>query len=430
MRHLFFICLIAISSLLTAQDFSKIIETKAQAIQNKLVTWRRHLHQHPELGNREINTAKYITDHLKTLNLDITTNVAKTGVVALLKGGKPGPVIALRADIDALPVYERNSLPFKSKDSTMYNGGKVAVMHACGHDSHTAILMATAEVLSTMRKDIAGTVKFIFQPAEEGAPQGEEGGAALMVKEGVMDNPKVDVIFGLHISSLQDNGNIYYKSGAFMASADWFNIRINGKGAHGSAPWLGVDPINVGSQIVTSLQSIIGRQMELTKAPSVITVGRFNSGVRENIIPEFAEIAGTIRTLDSADQVKIHERIKTMASNIAEAHGATATVTIDTKTLVTFNTPWLVEKTVPILAKAVGVDNVQNATWTTGAEDFSYYGLKAPAFFFNLGARQKGVPKEKAGGHHTPDFFIEDDQLFVGVKAFCNLVFEYPKLKL
>ncbi len=410
-----------------AQDVSKTISEKATAIQSKLIEWRRHLHQNPELGNREFKTAEYITKHLKSLGLEIKTGVAKTGVVAILKGAKPGPCIALRADIDALPVYERNNLAFKSKDSTIYNGQKVAVMHACGHDTHTSILMATAEVLSSMKKEIAGTVKFIFQPAEEGAPDGEEGGAALMVKEGVMDNPKVDVIFGLHINSLYDNGKIFYKSGAFMASADWFSIKVKGKGAHGSAPWLGVDPINVGAQIVQGLQSIVGRQMELTKAPVVITVGKFHSGIRQNIIPEDALIEGTIRTLDSAAQVKVWERIRTLATNIAEANGATAEVIFDNKTLVTFNTPWLVDKMIPSLQTAAGVQNVQPIEWTTGAEDFSFYGLKAPAFFFNLGARQKGVTKENAGGHHTPNFYVEDDQLHVGVKAFCQLVFDYGK---
>lgn len=425
MKFLVFTVLVFSFFKLNAQDISKTIAAKATAIQPKLVEWRRHLHQNPELGNREFKTAEFIAKHLKSLGLEVKTGVAKTGIVALLKGAKPGPVIALRADIDALPVYERNSLPFKSKDSTTYNGQKVAVMHACGHDAHTAILMATAEVLVALKNDIAGTVKFIFQPAEEGPPEGEEGGAALMIKEGVMDNPKVDVIFGLHIKSVYDNGTLYYKSGAFMASADWFTIKVKGKGAHGSEPWLGVDPIQVGSQIVQGLQSIVSRQMELTKAPVVITVGKFYSGIRQNIIPEEALLEGTIRTLDSAAQVKVWERIKIMATNIAAANGATAEVSFDTKTLVTFNTPWLVEKMIPSLQTAAGKDKVKPIEWTTGAEDFSYYRLKAPAFFFNLGARQNGVAKENAGGHHTPDFYIEDDQLSVGVKAFCQLVFDY-----
>jgi amidohydrolase len=425
MKILVSIILVFSFSASNAQNINNTIATKATAIQTKLVEWRRHLHQNPELGNREFKTAEYIAKHLKSLGLEVKTGVGKTGVVALLKGGKPGPVIALRADIDALPVYERNNLSFKSKDSAIYNGQKVAVMHACGHDTHTSILMGTAEVLVAMKNELAGTVKFIFQPAEEGAPEGEEGGAALMIKEGVMENPKVDVIFGLHINSLYDNGGIFYKSGAFMASADWFSIKVKGKGAHGSAPWLGVDPIQVGSQIVQGLQSVVSRQMDLTKAPVVITVGKFHSGIRQNIIPEEAMLEGTIRTLDSAAQVKVWERIRTMATNIAEANGATAEVSFDTKTLVTFNTPWLVEKMIPSLQTAAGKEKVKPIEWTTGAEDFSYYGLKAPAFFFNLGARKNDVVKEKAGGHHTPDFYVEDDQLNVGVKAFCQLVFDY-----
>jgi amidohydrolase len=429
MKQLLFFIFTLISIVTFSQDISKTISDKATAIQTKLVEWRRHLHQNPELGNREFKTAAYIAAHLKSLGLEVKTGVAFTGVVAILKGGKPGPCIALRADIDALPVYERNTLSFKSKDSTDYLGTKVPVMHACGHDAHTSILMGAAEVLASMKKDIAGTIKFIFQPAEEGAPGNEEGGAALMVKEGVMDNPKVDVIFGLHINSLYDNGKLYYKSGAFMASADWFSIKVKGKGAHGSAPWLGVDPINVGAQIVQGLQSIVGRQMELTKAPVVITVGKFNGGIRENIIPEEALMGGTIRTLDSAAQVKVWERIRLMTTNIAEANGATAEVTFVTKTLVTFNTPWLVEKMLPSLQTAASKENVKPIEWTTGAEDFSFYGLKAPAFFFNLGARKNGVAKENAGGHHTPDFYVEDDQLHVGVKAFCQLVMDFPKAK-
>jgi amidohydrolase len=427
MKFLVLIILVFSFSVSNAQNISNTIATKATAIQTKLVEWRRHLHQNPELGNREFKTAEYITKHLKSLGLEVKTGIAKTGVVAILKGGKPGPVIALRADIDALPVYERNSLPFKSNDSTLYNGGKVPVMHACGHDSHIAILMGTAEVLVAMKNDIAGTVKFIFQPAEEGAPQGEEGGAALMVKEGVMDNPKVDVIFGLHISSMLPVGEIHYKSGSFMAAADWFTVTVKGKGSHGSQPWYGIDPITIGAQIVQGFQNIVSRQMELTKAPAVITVGKINGGVRENIIPEEMTMAGTIRTLDSFMQKDIIRRMKQTAENIAEASNATAIVTFENKTLVTYNTPALVEKILPSLQTAAGKDKTKTIEWTTGAEDFSFYGLKAPAFFFNLGGKPANAEKGKAAPHHTPDFYIDDSQLDVGVKAFCQLVFDYGK---
>jgi amidohydrolase len=412
---------------LHAQEQRSQIDVQSKAIQNQLVEWRRHLHQHPELGNREFKTAAYIVAQLKNLGLQITTNVAKTGVVAILKGDKPGPVIALRADMDALPVKERVNIPYASTDSSMYGNTKVAVMHACGHDAHVAMLIGAAKVLSAMKKDIAGTVKFIFQPSEEGAPEGEEGGAALMVKEGVMDNPKVDVVFGMHIESWIPAGDIQYKSGAFMASADLFTIKVKGKSSHGSQPWLGVDPISVSAQIIEGLQNIVSRQMDITKAPAVITVGKINSGVRFNIIPEEANMEGTIRTLDSKMQIDIHERIRLTATKIAEASNAVAEINFYNKTLVTYNTPELVEKMLPSLQTAAGKNNVRPMDWVTGAEDFSFYGTKAPAFFFYIGGMPRGNDAKNAPPHHTPDFMIDDSQLFVGVKTFCQLVLDYPK---
>jgi amidohydrolase len=428
MKIFFVSAFLLIGSFVNAQDIQAVIAAKSNAIQIKLVEWRRHLHQNPELGNREFKTADYIAKHLKSLGLDVQTNVAHTGVVAILKGSKPGPVMALRADIDALPIYERSGLPFASKDSSEYMGQKVPVMHACGHDTHTAVLMGTAEVLVAMKKEIAGTVKFIFQPAEEGAPGNEEGGAKLMVKEGVMNNPKVDVIFGMHINSLYNIGELYYKSGAFMAAADWFSIKVKGKGSHGSQPWFGIDPISISAQIIQGLQNIVSRQMELTKAPVVITVGKITGGVRENIIPETVLLQGTIRTLDSAMQQDVHRRIKQTAENIAAASNATVEVGFDTKTLVTYNTPWLAEKMVPSLQKAAGIQNVKMIDWTTGAEDFSYFGEKAPSFFFNIGGKPLNVAKEKAAPHHTADFYVDDSRLELGIKAFCQLVFDYPNL--
>ncbi len=427
MRKLFsLMCLLSASLFATAQTIQQQIETKAKAILPKVIEWRRHIHQNPELGNREFKTMEYIAVHLKSLGLEVTTGVAKTGVVALLKGGKPGPVVALRADIDALPIKERVDIPFKSTVMAEYLGNQVPVMHACGHDSHVAMLMGTAEVLAGMKKDVPGTVKFIFQPAEEGSPGNEEGGAALMVKEGVMENPKVDAIFGIHIDADTEIGKIQYKSGAFMASSDWFTIKVKGKGAHGSAPWTGIDPIMVSAQIINGLQTIVSRSADLTKAPVVITVGKFQGGVRENVIPEEVSFSGTIRTLDSKMQKEVWEKIKTVATNIAQANGATAEVVIETKTLVTFNTPELVTMMLPSLENSVGKQNIVAGTWTTGAEDFSFYGEKAPAFFFNVGGMPKGGP---ATNHHTPDFFIDDSQLDVGVKAFCNIVFDYSRLK-
>jgi amidohydrolase len=413
----------------TAQDISKTIDAKALAIQPKLTEWRRHLHQNPELGNREFKTAAYIVEHLKSLGLDIQTGVGKTGVVAILKGGKPGPCIALRADMDALPVKERVNLPYASVDSADYLGQKVPVMHACGHDAHVAMLLGTAEVLSSMKKDIAGTVKFIFQPAEEGPPGNEEGGAPLMIKDGVMDNPKVDVIFGMHIESWIPAGDIQYKSGAFMASSDWFSIKVKGKSSHGSQPWLSIDPISISAQIIEGLQNIVSRQMELTKAPVVITVGKIHGGVRNNIIPEECLLDGTIRTLDSKMQEDVHVRIKHTAEKIAEASNATAQVIIDTKTLVTYNTPSLVERMIPSLQTAAGKENVRSMEWVTGAEDFSYFGTKAPAFFFYIGGMPRTNDAKNAAPHHTPDFMIDDSRLYVGVKTFCQLVMDYGKMK-
>ncbi len=411
-----------------AQELNAIAK-KAEAIQKELTQWRRHLHQYPELGNREFKTAAYIVEQLKDLGLEIKTGIAKTGVVAILKGGKPGPVIALRADMDALPVKERVNIPYASKDSADYLGQKVPVMHACGHDTHVAMLLGAAEVLSTMKKDIAGTVKFIFQPAEEGAPGDEEGGAALMVKEGVMENPKVDVVFGMHIESNIPVGELQYKSGAFMASSDWFSIKVKGKSAHGAQPWMSVDPINVSAQIITGLQNIVSRQMDLTKAPIVITVGKIHGGVRNNIIPEECLIDGTIRTLDSKMQTDVHKRIKQTAEKIAEASNAIAEVNIDTKTLVTYNSPALVEKMIPSLQTAAGAANVRAMEWVTGAEDFSYFGTKAPAFFFYIGGMPKGNDVKNAPPHHTPDFMVDDSKLYVGVKTFCQLVMDYGKMK-
>ena len=429
MKKYILICLFVLPTFLNAQVTPVIIEQATKQVNDSVIAWRRHLHQFPELSNRETNTMQYIVSKLKGLGLTIKSGVAKTGVVAILKGNKPGPVIALRADIDALPVIERSTLTYASKEIGEYNGQKVPVMHACGHDAHIAILLGTATVLSKMKNDIVGTIVFIFQPAEEGTPGTEEGGAPMMIKEGVMDNPKVDVIFGLHMNSQTEIGTIKYKSGAVMASSDWFTIKIKGKQSHGSQPWSGIDPIVVSAQIINGLQTIVSRQSELTKAPVVITVGKINSGVRPNIIPEDLIMEGTIRTLDASMQKDVHERIRITTQKIAEASGAKAEISIDTKTLVTYNDPALVKMMLPSLEAATGKGNLIENEWTTGAEDFSYYGQKAPAFFFFLGGMPKGQDPLKAAPHHTPDFIIDDSKLDLGVKAFCNLVFDYSKLK-
>ena len=421
----FVLCSITFSAFAT--DMSREIEAATAKVMPQVIEWRRFIHQHPELGNREFNTSKLVAEQLRKLGIEVKTGVAKTGVVGILKGGQPGPVIGLRADMDALPVTERTDVPFKSVVTGEYNGQTVGVMHACGHDSHIAMLLGTANVLAGMKDKIKGTVVFIFQPAEEGAPAGETGGASDMIKEGVMDNPKIDAIFGIHINAQTEIGTIKYKSGAEMAASDWFSIKIKGKQTHGSQPWLGIDPIAVGSQIYTGLQMIVARESELTKAPVVITVGKINGGVRENIIPEEMTMAGTIRTLDTAMQKEVHAKIRLTATKIAESMGATAEVTIETKAPVTYNTPELVKQMLPSLEKAAGKGNVIDAEWTTGAEDFAFYGAKAPAFFFFVGGMPKGKDVKTTAAHHTPDFYIDDSRLDVGVKAFCNIVFDYTK---
>ncbi|MBL0153953.1 MAG: amidohydrolase [Chitinophagaceae bacterium] len=428
MKQSLFLLSLLVCSVMQAQTVAQLKEKANQAadrIESKTIAWRRDLHEHPELGNRETRTEGIIAEHLTKLGLEVKTGVAHTGVVAILRGGKPGPCVALRADMDGLPIVEKVKLDYASKVKSEYNGQPVGVMHACGHDTHVAMLMSVAEVLAGMKNDLHGTVKFIFQPAEEGAPDGEEGGAPLMVQEGVMENPKVDVVFGLHIESNIETGRIEYKPGAFMASSDWFHVVVKGKGSHGSQPWLGIDPIQVAAQIIEGFQHIISRQMELTKAPVVITVGKINGGVRSNIIPEECVMDGTIRTLDSKMQKDVHERMKITATNIAEANGATATVTIDTKTLVTYNTPELVKQMIPSLQSAAGVNNVAEREWVTGAEDFSYYGTKAPSFFFYLGGMTKGNDPAKAPPHHTADFQVDEAGMKTGVRAFCHLVIDY-----
>lgn len=408
-----------------AIDMSKEIDAAAAKVMPKVIEWRRHVHQYPELGNNEVKTAKFVEGHLRRLGFEVRTGIAKTGVVGILKGGQPGPVIALRADMDGLPVTERNSLPFASKEKTTFNSQNVGVMHACGHDTHVAMLLGAAEVLAGMKDKIKGTVVFIFQPAEEGPPAGEEGGAPLMVKEGVLDNPKVEAIFGIHINSQTEVGKITYKSGATMAASDWFEIKIKGKQTHGAYPWAGIDPVAVATQIYTGLQMIVARRSELPKAPVVITVGRINGGVRENIIPEELTMAGTIRTLDSDMQKDVHAKIRSTAKSIAESMGATVEVSIETKAPVTFNNYALVDKMLPSLYKAAGKENVGEKPWVTGAEDFAFFGEKIPAFYFFVGGMPKGQDPKTAAPHHTPDFLIDDSRLDVGVKAFANIVFDY-----
>lgn len=393
------------------------------AVEGKVIDWRRDIHQNPELGNREFKTAEKIAKHLKSLGIEVQTGVAHTGVVGLLKGNQPGKVVALRADIDALPVVERNDLPYKSTVTSEFLGEKVGVMHACGHDTHTAILMGVAEVLSKNKDKIKGTVKFIFQPSEEGPPPGEEGGALLMVKEGVMENPKVDAIFGLHINSQTPVGTIKYKSGGTMAAAQSFTIKVNGKQSHGSQPWSGVDPILISAKIIDGLQTIISRETELTNEAAVITVGKIKSGVRFNIIPEDAEMIGTIRTLDYDMKDKLNKRMVEMVETIAKAYGGTATCEIKDATDITYNHPELVAQMLPTIRRTAGSENVIIQKAITGAEDFSYFQREAPGFFFFLGGMTPG--NTESFPHHTPDFKIDDSGLILGVKTLTEMSLDY-----
>ncbi|MBT8186236.1 MAG: amidohydrolase [Croceitalea sp.] len=399
------------------------LEKDYKAIESKVIEWRHDIHQNPELGNREFKTAEKIASHLKSLGIEVQTGVAYTGVVGILKGNKPGKVVALRADIDALPVTERNDLPFKSNVTTEFMGEKVGVMHACGHDTHTAILMGVAEILAKNKDKINGTVKFIFQPSEEGPPPGEEGGALLMVKEGVLKNPDVDAIFGLHINSQTPVGMIRYKSGGTMAAAQSFTINVKGKQSHGSQPWSGVDPILISAKIIDGLQTIISREANLTNEAAVITVGKIKSGVRFNIIPESAEMIGTIRTLDYDMKDHINKRMKEMVATIAKAYGGEATCEIKDATDITFNDPDLVAKMLPTLQRAAGADNVVIQKAVTGAEDFSYFQREVPGFYFFLGGMTPGTTESYP--HHTPDFKIDDAGMLLGVKAMTGLTLDY-----
>ena len=398
-------------------------------IEPKVIEWRRYFHEHPELSNREFETAKKIAAHLESLGMEVQTGVAHTGVVGILKGGKPGPVIALRADIDGLPVTERGSLPFVSKAKSMYNGLETGVMHACGHDTHIAMMMGAAEVLSKVKKDLKGTVKFIFQPAEEGVPTGEEGGAEMMVKEGVLKNPDVDVIFGLHINAQTDIGKIKYKPLGTMAAAQRFVIKIHGKQAHGSRPWEGIDPVFIAAQVIIGLNSIISRDTELTKDAAVISVGLIRGGVRNNIIPEEVELIGTIRTLDYEMQKKLNEMMLFRVKAIAESYGATADITIDKGYPITYNDPDLTAKMLPSLERSAGKENIILRNASTGAEDFSLFQKEVPGFYYFVGGKPLDVKVEDAASHHTPDFYIDEGGLKLGVTSMVNLTLDYMEVK-
>jgi amidohydrolase len=411
----------------SAQTAAISISARADALKDKIIAWRRDFHEHPELGNREVRTSGIIAKHLQSLGIEVKTGVATTGVVGILKGDKPGPVVALRADMDALPVIERTPLAFASKVKTQYSGQDVGVMHACGHDSHMAILMAVAEVLSGMKKDLRGTIKFIFQPAEEGAPLGEKGGAEQMVKEGVLENPKVDVVFGLHINSQIEVGKISYRPGGTMAGVSDMQITVNGRSAHGATPWYSVDPVLVSAQIINNLQSIVSRNINVTENPAVVTIGVIKGGTRFNIIPENVVMDGTLRYFTPADEKTLKDNVRRIATKTAEAYGATADVKIpySNEYPVTYNDPALTAKMLPTLEASAGKENILLRPAVTGAEDFSFYQQKVPGLFFFLGGMPKGGDPLKAPSHHTPDFYIDESGFTLGVKALCNLTLDY-----
>ena len=401
------------------------IDRLCSQMETRTIAWRRDIHQHPELSNRESRTAGLVADHLRKLGLEVRTEVAHTGVVGVLRGKNPGPVVALRADMDALPVTEEGDLSFASRVKTDYNGREVGVMHACGHDVHTAILMAVAQVLRELQGELPGTVKFIFQPAEEGAPEGEEGGARLMIAQGVLENPKPQAIFGLHVSPHYRVGTLTYRSGPTMAAEDGLRIVVQGRQTHGAVPWGGTDPVVVASQIILGLQTIISRQVDLPSAPAIITIGSIHGGVRSNIIPDEVELVGTIRTFDAEMRSDIHERVRKTAAMIARSAGAAAEVSIRPGYPVTFNDPNLVARMLPVLHAVAGRSNVLSVPVATGAEDFSYYQQQIPGFYFFLGVTPKEVDPKKAAMCHSPRFYVDESALVVGIRALAYLTVAY-----
>jgi amidohydrolase len=399
------------------------------AVAPKVIEWRRHFHQYPELSNREFKTSAAIAEHLEALGLPVQTGVAHTGVVAVLEGANPGPVVLLRADIDGLPVTERNGLPYASHEVGEYNGNEVGVMHACGHDTHIAIMLGVADVLTAMRDRLPGTVKFVFQPAEEGAPAGEGGGAEMMVAEGVLHDPEVDAAFALHIDAFLEVGHIGYRPGGVWASSDDYKITVHGKQSHGAYPWAGIDPVVTSAQIINALQTIVSRNVELTESAAVVTVGMIQGGVRSNIVPEQVEMVGTIRALDPEVRLEIHQRVRDIATHVAESMGATAEAQIPLSTSypVTVNDPELTAAMLPALEAAAGADHVHLVSAKTGAEDFSFIAREVPGLYFTLGGRNPDQSIEDTADHHTPDFLIDDSQLGVGVRAMVALTLEYMR---
>jgi amidohydrolase len=409
-----------------ASPLADAIDAAARELEAQVIAWRRDFHQHPELGNREFRTSGVVAAHLKALDFDeVRENVAHTGVVGLLKGAQPGPVVALRADMDALPVTEDVDVPFASKARATWNGEEVGVMHACGHDCHVAILMGVAQLLAGVRSRLSGTVKFIFQPAEEMPPDGEEGGARLMIEQGALQDPTPEAIFGLHVTSRQNVGLLGYRSGPTMASSDRFRITVHGKQTHGAAPWLGVDPIVTSAQVVLGLQTLVARETDITREPAVVTVGMIRGGVRENIIPETVEMRGTIRAFDESMRDELHERMTTLAEAIGRGARATCTTCIQKNYPVTVNDPVLTEAMRPTLERVAGAGKLQLVPKVTGAEDFSFYQKLIPGLFFFVGVTPPEIDPAKAYANHSPRFHVDERGLVLGLRALAHLTCDY-----
>ncbi len=410
--------------MLTLTDISGAVDQRLAAIENKLIAWRRDFHQNPELGNRETRTSEIVAAHLKRLGLKVQTGIAHTGVVALLEGGRPGPVVGVRADMDALPIAEQLDLPFKSHARTTYNGEDVGVMHACGHDGHTAILMAVAEVLAAVRDELPGKVKFVFQPAEEGVPAGEDGGAQMMIAAGVLKDPRPDAMLALHIVSRFSTGTLLYFKGPMLASSDIFSITVKGRQSHGAMPWLGADPIVSAAQIVLGLQTIESRQVDVSRQPSVLSVGIVKAGVRHNIIPETVEMGGTLRTFDETMRADIRARIKRTAELIAASSGVTADVTVTPQYPVTFCEAGLTEKIVPALERVAGPENVIFGSRMMAADDFAFFGHEIPTTYFVVGCTPKDPDAVAAEPNHSPRFYVDEKCLLLGARAMTAAVID------
>jgi|TARA_R110002126_G_scaffold102437_6_gene234517 amidohydrolase len=403
------------------------VDALATEVETDVIEWRHHFHEFPELSNREFNTAKYVANYLTSLGLEVETGVASTGVVAILDSGKPGPVVALRADMDGLPVKEQGDLSYRSTQMGEYNGQEVPVMHACGHDTHMAMLMGAAKILTSIKGELKGKVKFIFQPAEEGAPAGETGGAEVMVKQGVLKNPDVDVIFGLHISSNTDVGTVRYNSGGTMAAVDPFKIVIHGKQAHGAYPWKSVDPVVTAAQMIMSIQTIVSRELKLIDDAAVVSIGSIHGGNRSNIIPNEVEMVGTIRTLNKAAREHIYESLPRKVNAIAESMGAKAELTLplDYYYPITYNDPALTQAMVPTMQRTAGAENAIVSKPVTGAEDFSFFQEKVPGLYVWVGGKPLDVSEQDSPAHHTPEFYVDDSGMKLGVKLLTNFTLDY-----